>query len=99
MAILLKDKPRVQLSYGEAQHLFYEDSGAAINTGSLGVNYEIFDLPNLQVLRGYRPRGGKEIPKDLYEDLDEKAKKASSAEEIMNLRMEFRRRVLPYLHK
>ena len=99
MAILLKDKPRVQLPYGEAQHLFYEDSGAAVNKGSLGVNYEIFDLPNLQVLRGYRPRGGKEIPEDLYKDLDEKAKKASSAEEIMNLRMEFRRRVLPYLNK
>ena len=99
MAILLKDKPRVQLPYGEAQHLFYEDSGAAVNKGSLGVNYEIFDLPNLQVLRGYRPRGGKEIPEDLYKDLDDKAKKASSAEEIMNLRMEFRRRVLPYLNK
>lgn len=97
MAIHLEKKRTVQIHNDDAQHLFPYYARVGYSTGPLGWNCDIFDLPALQIRRGYRA-SGKMIPSVLYTDLDEAAKDVPY-EECAGLRMEFRDRVFRYLNE
>lgn len=97
MAIHLEKKTTVQIHNDDALHLFPYYARIGYSTGSLGWNCDIFDLPGLQIRRGYRA-SGKVIPSVLYTDLDESAKDAPE-EKLYGLRLEFRDRVFRYLNK
>lgn len=95
MAIHLEKKTTVQIHNNDALHLFPYYARIGYSTGSLGWNCDVFDLPGLQIRRGYRA-SGKTIPSELYEDLDAAAKDVPY-EECYGLRLEFRDRVFRYL--
>lgn len=95
MAIHLEKKTTIQIHNDDAQHLFPYYSRVGYSSGPLGWNCDIFDLPGLQIRRGYRA-SGKKIPSELCEDLDAAAKDVPY-EECYGLRLEFRDRVFRYL--
>ena len=97
MSIHLEKKTTVRIPCCAVYHLFPTSERCGYSSGSLGWNCDIFDLPVLQVRTGYRARG-KAIPRELYEDLEESAKRASSAT-LSELRLEFQARVIDFLFK
>ena len=96
MSIHLESKTTVRIHHEDALNLFPYYARIGYSSGPLGWNCDIFDLPGLQVRRGYRATG-KKIPSELYADLDEKAKDVPY-EDCYALRLEFRDRVFRFLN-
>lgn len=80
-----------RVGYCHAPYLLDASLRTRYRAGIYGWNYDAFDIQDITITTGYRPIGGA-LPRELYEDLDERAKDASNAEKA-NLLAELYRRI------
>ena len=68
-----------RVGYCHAPYLLDSSLRTRYRAGIYGWNYDAFDIQDITITTGYRPIGG-ELPRELYADLNERAKDASAAE-------------------